>query len=113
MMIVMASAVAWIVTALATGDYYASSKAVRDAAAAGTKLLSQQGRIEAVEAWVLPLAFLGLGTFLLGFGIAFGNILRNVRLRGDTMAAVLPAFKAGQRYCEACADIKPPHRHEE
>ena len=49
--------------------------------------------IAAVGGWVLPFAFLGLATFLLGFGFAFANILRNVRLRGATMAAVLPVAK--------------------
>ena len=42
---------------------------------------------------MLPFAFLGLATYLLGFGFAFANILSNVRLRGNTMAAALPALK--------------------
>ena len=49
---------------------------------------------QATKAWVLPLEVLGLATFLLGFGFAFANILQNVRLRGNTMAAVLPVLKA-------------------
>lgn len=93
LMIVMIAAVTWIVLAVMAGDYYANAKAVRDAAEAGTGVLSQLGSIEAVEDWVLPFAFLGLGTFLLGFGFAFGNILRNVRLRANTMAAALPLIK--------------------
>ena len=93
LMIVMVAAVAWIVVAAMTGDYFTNSKVVRDAAEAGSELLSQQGSIEAVKDWVLPFAFVGLGTFLLGFGFAFANILRNVRLRGNTMAAALPALR--------------------
>ena len=93
LMIVMAAAIIWIVLAVMAGDYYANSKAVRDAAGAGSGILSQVGNIEAVKVWVLPFAFLGVGTFLLGFGSAFANILRNVRLRGNTMAAVLPVLK--------------------
>ena len=93
LMIVMAAAIIWIVLAVMAGDYYANSKAVRDAAGAGSGILSQVGSIEAVKVWVLPFAFLGVGTFLLGFGFAFANILRNVRLRGNTMAAVLPTLK--------------------
>ena len=91
--IVMIAAVTWLVLAVMTGDYFSNSKAVRDAAAAGSGILSQQGSIEAVKDWVLPFAFVGLATFLLGFGFAFANILRNVRVRGNTMAAVLPALK--------------------
>jgi len=93
LMVVMIAAVAWIALAIMTGDYFTNSKAVRDAAAAGNGILSQQGSIEAVEGWVLPFAFVGLATLLLGFGFAFANILRNVRLRGATMAAALPALK--------------------
>ena len=93
MMTVMIAAVAWIVLAVMTGDYFTNSKAVRDAAEAGSGILSQQGSIAAVGAWTLPLAFVGMATFLLGFGFAFANILRNVRLRGNTMAAVLPVLK--------------------
>ena len=94
---IMIAAVTWIVLAVMTGDYFTNSKAVRDAAEAGSGILSQQGSIEAVKYWAQPLAFVGLATFLLGFGLAFANILRNVRLRGATMAAVLPALKERKR----------------
>ena len=92
-MIVMAAAAVWIVLAVMAGDYYANSKAVRDAAEAGSGILSQQGSIEAVKDWLLPFAFVGIATFIAGFGFAFANILRNVRLRGGTMAAALPELK--------------------
>ena len=92
-MIVMVAAVAWVVLAVMTGDYFTNAKAARDAAEAGSGLLSQQGSIEAVKDWVLPFAFVGLATFIAGFGFAFANILQNVRLRGNTMAAVLPELK--------------------
>ena len=92
-MIIMVAAVAWIVLAVMTGDYFTNAKVARDAAEAGTGLLSQQGSIEAVKDWVLPFAFVGLATFIAGFGFAFANILQNVRLRGNTMAAALPALK--------------------
>jgi hypothetical protein len=108
-MIVMFTAVVWIILAVMAGDYYANAKAVRDADGAG--ILSQLGSINAVKDWILPLAFLGLATYLLGFGFAFGNILRNVRLRGATMAAALPAIKKGEKYCADCRDIKPVHDH--
>ncbi len=90
-MIIMIAAVTWIVLAVMAGDLFTNAKAVRDADQAG--ILSQQGSIAAVKAWVLPLAFVGLATFIVGFGFAFANILRNIRLRGGTMAAVLPELK--------------------
>ena len=92
-MIVMIAAVTWLVLAAMAGDYYTNGKAVRDAAEAGSGVLSQLGSIEAVKDWVLPFAFVSLATFLLGFGFAFANIMRNVRLRGNTMAAALPTLK--------------------
>ena len=93
MMIIMVAAIAWITLAAMTGDFFSNSKAIRDAAEAGSGLLSQQGSIEAVKDWVLPFAFLGFATFIAGFGFAFVNILGNVRLRGNTMAAALPVLK--------------------
>ena len=92
-MIIMVAAIAWITLAVMTGDFFSNSKAIRDAAEAGSGLLSQQGSIEAVKDWVLPFAFLGFATFIAGFGFAFVNILGNVRLRGNTMAAALPVLK--------------------
>ena len=93
-MIVIIASLAFIVTAVMSGDYYANSKAVRDAAVAGSGVLSQLGSIAAVVDWALPFAFVGVATFIAGFGFAFVNILRNVRLRGNTMAAALPELKA-------------------
>ena len=92
-MIIMVAAVVWIVLAVMANDYYSNTKAVRDADAAG--ILSQLGSINAVKDWVLPLAFLGLATYLLGFGFAFGNILRNVRLRATPWPR--PAASARRR----------------
>ncbi len=93
MMIVMAASIIWIVLAVLAGDYYSNSKIVRDTAEAGTGLLSQLGTIQGLKAWLLPFSFLGLATFLLGFGFAFANILKNVQLRGNTMASALPELK--------------------
>ena len=90
----MIATVVWIVLAIMTGDYFSNSKAARDAAEAGTGLLSQLGSIEAVKDWVLPFAFLGVSMFIAGFGFAFVNILKNVRLRANTMAGALPELLA-------------------
>ena len=94
--IIMVSAVTWIVLAVMAGDYYSNPKGIREAADAGSGALSQLGSIEAVKLWVLPLVFMGMSTFLLGFGFAFANIQRNVRLRANTMAATLPGLKAAK-----------------
>ena len=94
MMTIMAVAATWAVISLVwASDYYSYSKVVRDAAAAGSGTLSTLASIQTTKAWLLPLQVLGLSTLLLGFGFAFANILQNVRLRANTMAAVLPALK--------------------
>ncbi len=93
MMIIAAITVIWIVLAVWANDYYSDSKAVRDAADAGSGVLSQLSDIQVIKAWLLPLEILGISSFLFGFGFAFANILRNIRLRGATLAAVLPTLK--------------------
>ena len=93
MMIIAAATVTWVVLAVVAGDYFSNSKAVRDAAEAGSAVLSDLQNIEATKAWLMPLPILGVATFLAGFGFAFANILKNIRLQGSTMAAVLPALK--------------------
>ena len=93
MMIIAAITIIWVVLAFLAGDYYSNSKAIRDAAEAGSGVLSQLSSIQATKAWLLPLEILGIATFLFGFGFAFASILANIRLRGATMAAVLPALR--------------------
>ena len=93
MMIIMVASIIWIVLAVLAGDYYSNNKVVGDTAEVGSGLLSQLGTIQGLKAWLLPFSFLGLATFLLGFGFAFANILKNVQLRGNTMAAALPELK--------------------
>ncbi len=93
MMIIAAVTIIWVVLAVVANDYYSNSKVVRDAAEAGSGVLSQLSSIQATKAWLLPLEILGIATFLFGFGFAFANILANIRLRRSTMAAVLPELK--------------------
>ena len=50
MMIVMAASVIWVVLAILAGDYYSNSKVVRDAAVAGSGLLSQLATIQGLQA---------------------------------------------------------------
>jgi hypothetical protein len=94
LMMVMIALVVEIALASTVGDYYSFSKATRDAAPAGGELLRDLGVIGAVNTWVLPFKFLGLATLIASFGLIFSVILRSVRLRAATMAAVLPAIKA-------------------
>ena len=93
LMVIMAATIGWVVVSVWANDYFTLSKATRDAALAGSAALSDLQNLQATRAWLLPFEVLGLATFLLGFGFAFANILKYVRLRGNTMAAVLPVLK--------------------
>ena len=91
--IIAAVTVTWVVLAVLVGDYYSNTKAVRDSAAAGSALISDLQKIEATKAWLMPLPILGVSTFLLGFGFAFANIMKNTWLQGSAVAAVFPALQ--------------------
>ena len=92
LMVIMAATIGWVLVSVLASDYFTLSKANRDAALAGTAALSDLQNMQATKAWLLPLEVLGFSTFLLGFGFAFANILKYVRLRDNTMAAVLPVL---------------------
>ena len=77
-MVVMVAAVVGFVVASQVAGYYADPKSVRDVAAAGSEMLSDQGTIAAVGAWLAPLKFVGLATILTGIGIA------NIRKRATS-----------------------------
>ncbi len=54
MMIIAAVTIIWVVLAVVSNDYYSNSKAVRDAAEAGSGVLSQLSSIQATTAWLFP-----------------------------------------------------------
>lgn len=74
-------------------SYYASAKAARDAAAAGSGLLAQQGSINAVSKWVTALGPTGTSAILVGILLILWSIIDNIRLRGRVMEATLPLLK--------------------
>ena len=84
--ITMAAFVIGLVLSFISGDYYAESKAARDAAGAGSSLLADLGLVKAVEAWLLPIKFLGIATFFAGIGLALSAIIERIQLRGQVMA---------------------------
>ena len=59
LMVVMAVVIVGIVVAGIVAGYYENPKDVRDAAAAGSDVLANQGTIAAVQAWLAPLKFVG------------------------------------------------------
>ncbi len=92
--IITASFVIGIALGLSIADLFENAKSVRDAAAAddaGTRgILSQQGTIAATTAWLTPLKFLGLGSFLAGITVILFVIIQSLKLRAEAMKVALP-----------------------
>ena len=71
---IMVALIVGIIRADTLADIFASDKAVRERAAAGSSLLGDQGRVAALQAWVLPFIFLSLASFISGIAIEFWAI---------------------------------------
>ena len=84
--ITMAAFVIGLGLSFISGDYYAESKATRDAAGAGSSLLADLGLVQAAQAWLPPFKFLGLATFFAGIGLALSAVIKGIQLRGQVMA---------------------------
>lgn len=78
---------------LSAGDFWGSTKAVRDSATAGSTLLATGGRVAAVSAWLEPFKFVGLALLFSGIGLALSAIIPRIQLRAQTMATVIPQIK--------------------
>ena len=92
MMIEMASFGIGIALGISLSDHFESSKAVRDAAEAGSGLLSQLGTIEATKAWLTPFKFIGLMSFLAAISMVLFSAIRTLQLRGEAMQYALPVI---------------------
>ena len=95
MAIMMGVFIASIALGLSIADLFENTKAVRDAAAPGDAtrgILSQQGTIAATTAWLTPLRFIGIVTFLAGISTFFFIIIESIRLRAEAMRVALPVI---------------------
>ena len=94
--IIAASFVIGIALGLSIADLFENAKSVRDAAApddAATRgILSQQGTIAATTAWLTPLKFIGLGSFLAGISTILYVIIQSLKLRAESMKVSLPVI---------------------
>ena len=88
--IVMVAVIVGIVVATLVSGYYTDPKSIRDAAAAGGQVLSDQGTIAAIGAWLAPLKFVGLATILTGIGVLLWGIVDTLRVRATVLAEVVP-----------------------
>ena len=97
MMIEVAVFIIGIALGVSTGDYYANTKAVRDAALERSGILSQIGTISAVQAWLAPMKFFGLALFFSSIALALWIIIRSLQLRGEVMRVTIPAIVASRK----------------
>jgi hypothetical protein len=79
-----------VLTPTAANYFGANSKEVRDAAEAGSALLSQLGILASIPLWLEPLTFLGVALFICGIALEFSVIPSLVKKRGDVMSQAFP-----------------------
>jgi hypothetical protein len=79
-----------VLTPTAVNYFGANSKEARDAAEAGSQLLSQIGLLASIPLWLEPLTFLGVAFFICGIALEFSVIPSLVKMRGDAMAKAFP-----------------------
>ena len=79
-----------VLTPTAVNYFGANSKEVRDAAEAGSQLLSQISILASIPLWLEPLIFLGVAFFICGIALEFSVIPSLVKMRGDAKAKTFP-----------------------
>ena len=79
-----------VLTPTAMAYWGGSAKAVRDAAEAGTVLLGQLALLATVPRWLVPLAFVGVASFMVGIALEFSSIPALLKNRGQVMSACFP-----------------------
>lgn len=97
-LIVLSALVIGAILATTAADVFESSKATRDAAAAGSSLLGDQSDLATFPLWVQPFTFVGLGFLISGVFAVFWGLLRSLReARGAAMVESIPLLLAQQR----------------
>jgi hypothetical protein len=79
-----------VLTPTAVNYFGANFKEVRDAAEAGSVLLSQLGILASIPLWLEPLTFLGVAFFICGIALEFSIIPSLIKKRGDVMSQAFP-----------------------
>ena len=79
-----------IVQANIAADYWNHSIATRlNPAEAGSDILRDLGRIQALGTWLAPLRFVGLALVLSGIGLALATIVRVLRWQSGRLVEIL------------------------
>ncbi len=92
-LIVVAALLIGAALATTASDVFESSKAARDAAAAGSSLLGDQSNLATFPLWVQPFKFVGIGLLVTGIFTVFWGLLRSLRdARGAAMVESIPVL---------------------
>ncbi len=97
---------------ISSGDHFANSLAVRNAAASGGPdpgILSQIGTITAVKGWLVPLQFVGIAMFFAGITAVLAVIVKVLQTRGQAMELAFPQIlgTGGGASAESSAEAAP------
>ncbi len=92
-MTLAATFIVGVIRAALASQFYGTEKALRDAAAAGADVLATQGAFATLEAWNLPLVFVGLTLALVGIATLLAAIVGTIQRRGTTLAIGVPALR--------------------
>ena len=88
-MIVVVAFIIGLVNSSAASDYFTASKAMREAAQAGSDLATQKAFIESTKIWLPAFKFLGLGMILGGVTFLLATILGALRVGGGRVQEAL------------------------
>ena len=80
----------FVLTPTAAAYWGSNSKAVRDAAEAGSALLAQLQTLGVTPRWLEPLTFVGVASFMLGIALEFSTIPAVLKNRGQVISAAFP-----------------------
>jgi len=79
-----------VLASTAASYWGGNSKAVRDAAEAGSALIGQLQTLTVTPRWLEPLTFLGVASFMTGIALEFSTIPGLLKARGQVMSAAFP-----------------------
>ena len=82
----------FVLSATAASYWGGNAKAVRDAAEAGSALISQLQTLTVTPRWLEPLAFLGVAAFMTGIALEFSTIPALLKQRGQVLKAAVPVL---------------------
>lgn len=85
-----------VVLATVASDVFDNAKEARDAAAAGSPLLADQGDLATIPLWVQPFTFVGLTLLIGGIFTVFWGLLQSLQeARGAAMVESVPILLKG------------------